>query len=137
MRATYTLSSRQIKDMTLGVIRVAIPIPPDWPDELYDAPDGSIDLVDWAAESLGVVAQQIGQCGVRDVVAAMGRPAPGLTGLLGRIVQSGEQVSLWCVQIPCVVVELRGARTIRPKPGPIQWPGSVRYGDWRYPPAAE
>jgi len=135
--ATYTLSGRQVKDAQLGVIRVALPIPRDWPDELWDSPDGSPEVVQWICDVLGVVPQQVGGVEARDVATAPGLKAPGLTGLLGRIVQDGEQVDVWSVWVWCVVAEIRGARTIRAKPGPIQWPGSVRFGEWRYPPAAE
>lgn len=123
--------------MQLGVIRVAIPIPADWPDELWDAPDGSIDLVQFAADSLGVLEQQVGAVSIREIYAAPGSRVPGLTGLLGRIMQDGEPPGPWGSWHVCVVAELRGARPIRPKPGPIQWPLGVRHGDWRYPPESE
>lgn len=136
MTARYTLSSRQAKDMQLGVVRVAIPIPPDWPDELWDAPDNLQDLCDWAAQSLGVLDSQVAGAEVRHLSVAPGRRAEGLTGLLGQILHDYDRPH-WSIQVACVVVTLRGARPIRPKPGPIQWPRGVLCGDWRYPPVTE
>lgn len=133
----YTLSSRQKKDMVDGVIRVAIPIPRDWPDELWAAPDGLQDLVDFAASSLGVLGEQIAEVGIRRIFVSPGRVAPGLTGLVGRVVQDYDSADLWGSWHIVVVATLRGAAPIRPKPGPIQWPLGVLHGDWRYPPAAE
>lgn len=134
--ARYTLSARQAKDMQLGVIRVAVPIPADWPDELWDAPDDLQDLCEWAAASLGVLDAQVAGAAVRHLRVAPGRKAEGLTGLIGRIVQDYDP-PLWSIQVACVVATLRGASPIRLKPGPIQWPRSVLCGDWRYPPSAE
>ena len=128
MKIAYYLSARQSKELlTRGCeLRLAIPEPPGQEDDA--------DPLEFARASLPSVEPH-------HVVAAewdllwIGPDAggAGLTGSLGAILDSSQAVGTLSRSVAVCVATLRTPHCRHSGGAKIQWPGSARLGDLRWP----
>ena len=120
---TYRLSGRQAKELVARgqSLRIAIPEPPDLPDDC--------DLLAFARESLPAVSGEIVEA-ERIELSVEPPTGPGLTGVIGSIQERPGGLS-WLV--PAVVVTIRPAAHQRGRVDKIQWPASAHCGAQRWP----
>ena len=126
MRIAYYLSARQAKELlTRGCeLRIAIPEPPLTEDD--------DDPLEFARISLPSVEPHHVVAAEWDTIWVGIGSGPGLTGLLGAILDSSRLDTLVrCVAV-CVAT-LRTPHCRRSGAAPIQWPGSARLGEQRWP----
>jgi hypothetical protein len=127
MPVTYRLSGRQAKRLVARgeSLRIAIPEPPDLPDDC--------DLLGFAREALPASGGEIVEAERIELSVEPGA-GPGLTSVLGSI---QERPSGLCWLVPAVVVTIRPTAHERGQVDKIQWPASAHCGAQRWPKGAD
>lgn len=129
-RPSYRLSNRQAKELLVRGQQLVIYLPcPAVPDPG--------DARDFARSSLDVEQHLVDDADWVDVAVQPGAGGEGLDGLLGQILTDEQAATRWHVTLVVCAATLIPPRCRGSIDRP-QWPGSVIYGEYRFPrPGAE
>ena len=128
MMIAYYLSARQSKELlTRGCeLRLAIPEPPGMDDDA--------DPLEFARASFPSVEPHHVVAAEWDVIwIGPDTGGPGLTGSLGAILDSSQAVGTLSRSVAVCVAVLRTPHCRHSGGSRIQWPGSARLGELRWP----